>query len=102
MFDIEIGRERRAENATALRMSWPPPSRTLPSMSVVSELAEAAICAGRNWDSVSALSLFRCDVAFKIFLKLFVQILTAVAVSSLSGVMRDTCSADGCVMMTRS
>ena len=33
-FDISMGRERRAENATALRISWPPPSRTLPSMSV--------------------------------------------------------------------
>ena len=55
MFDIEMGCERSAEKAIALRTSWPPPSRTLPSTSVTpvapaalaDEFAEVAICAKR-------------------------------------------------------
>lgn len=68
MFDIEMGCERSAEKAIALRTSWPPPSRTLPSTSVTlapaalgDEFAEVAICAERpREDSRIIVSEFHC------------------------------------------
>lgn len=53
-FEMEIGLERRADNVTAFRRSWPPPSQKLPSIwmmvcAMLEAIANNSVC----WDSGS-------------------------------------------------